>query len=695
MASPGLKSQDAYLQPPPPYRPPSQTSFHSGSASPPGPMPGSISAFADDPRSASTQSLAPSTVDVETGSGSVRRRRILLLIYIHGFYGNAQSFQSFPYHVHEFLKDALAETHAVHTKIYPRYKCYRAMEVARDNFSAWLRPHESPHTDVILIGHSMGGLVAADVVLKPNQNPYNSHPLQHRILGTLSLDTPFLGLHPGIIASGLASLFAPQEDSAGDASSPGTGNAQPTPTDLSPMDSQSLLSAVSSNSIPPSDPSYNPHFFNDNEFREQSFFSRLGNFAQKHRSEGLYRALRNHVVSHLEYAGAMADYPALNKRYNKIRALEDVDQIRALTESHAQNAPSRVRFLNYYTISPGRPKKSKSSLSNTDANTDEALRSGDIPASILSGGTPGASESDLNLISPSLSPSSKPPDTPAGTFGLRDVKGISAEDDSHPTTELKSSPDEPHHSPDPPSEQPDIHTSQALPERPSEQQATETTLASATQTGLDQIEADLPPIPEPPTPPVLPDLGLYTDKDMRKQAEKESRRLQRNYENALKDREKALREREKLLQKRRKKADKEAQKEQQRESKDQQRRQKEQDKDRLETQQAPSQTELELHLEQASIADTASSAPRSVEGDKPKKLRKFCTIPRSRNGYSDPTWVDIYMDGMDEVSAHTSLFFPGPHYDRLVGDVSSRILQWIEDDLSVRAVVESMDYSIQ
>jgi hypothetical protein len=43
--------------------------------------------------------------------------------------------------------------------------------VARDNFSEWLAPHESPTTDVILVGHSMGGILAADVVLMVRSTP--------------------------------------------------------------------------------------------------------------------------------------------------------------------------------------------------------------------------------------------------------------------------------------------------------------------------------------------------------------------------------------------------------------------------------------------------------------------------------------------------------------------------------------------
>lgn len=111
-----------------------------------------------DPRNSSSQSLAP-TVGDDNG------RRTLLVLYLHGFMGNDSSFRSFPAHVHSYLKEALEETHVVHTKIYPRYKTYKSIDVARDNFSKWLEPHESNTTDIVLVGHSMGGLLAADVVL--------------------------------------------------------------------------------------------------------------------------------------------------------------------------------------------------------------------------------------------------------------------------------------------------------------------------------------------------------------------------------------------------------------------------------------------------------------------------------------------------------------------------------------------------
>lgn len=153
----------------PPPLPPRQLPAPSTSTAPPqyedGPLDPAVVGIgysgklhASDPRASSSQSLIAPAYESDT-------RRSLLVIYIHGFYGNDQSFRSFPAHVHAFLTELLSETHIVHSKIYPRYKTYRAIQVARDNFSTWLEPHQSPSTDVILVGHSMGGLLAAEVVL--------------------------------------------------------------------------------------------------------------------------------------------------------------------------------------------------------------------------------------------------------------------------------------------------------------------------------------------------------------------------------------------------------------------------------------------------------------------------------------------------------------------------------------------------
>jgi hypothetical protein len=84
-----------------------------------------------DPRSSSTQSLVP---DPTVDSSNLRR---VLLVFIHGFMGNETSFRSFPAHLHNLVTVTLADTHVVHTKLYPRYQSRNTLEIARDNFSNW------------------------------------------------------------------------------------------------------------------------------------------------------------------------------------------------------------------------------------------------------------------------------------------------------------------------------------------------------------------------------------------------------------------------------------------------------------------------------------------------------------------------------------------------------------------------------
>jgi alpha-beta hydrolase superfamily lysophospholipase len=75
------------------------------------------------------------------------------------------------------LKERLAATHAIHSKIYPRYKTYKAFHLATENLSHWLSAHQDPNTDVILVGHSMGGLLAEEVVLLVCRDCYIMLPL--------------------------------------------------------------------------------------------------------------------------------------------------------------------------------------------------------------------------------------------------------------------------------------------------------------------------------------------------------------------------------------------------------------------------------------------------------------------------------------------------------------------------------------
>ncbi|KAL8743120.1 MAG: hypothetical protein Q9190_004500, partial [Brigantiaea leucoxantha] len=274
--------------------------------------------------------------------------------------GNELSFQSFPAHVHNLVGTKLAESHVVHTKIYPRYKSREAIEFARDDFSDWLKPHESPETDIILLGHSMGGLLGAEVALLPPKD--SNSQFQHRIMGTVGFETPFLGVHPRIAISGIGSLFrpAPAPSSPRFGDQPCAYQVKKTPpthsnvstTSLPPADAIMTENSDSATSqqftpsgSPTNDPNFNPPYPNDVHKPTRSGWHNAMHFVNKHWG-GVTGAARSYVTSHMEFGKCLADYAGLKDRYVKIRAMED-------------DRRNRIRFVNYYACSTGRIKKEK------------------------------------------------------------------------------------------------------------------------------------------------------------------------------------------------------------------------------------------------------------------------------------------------------------------------------------------------
>jgi len=623
---------------------PSQSSYDQPHPIPSGSSLGKTPSLAPDPRTSSAQSLAPSEIDYQTAS----RGRTLLLIYIHGFYGNDQSFQSFPYHVHSYLRQSLKESHVIHSKIYPRYKTYRAIEIARDNFSAWLAPHEGPNTDIILVGHSMGGILAADVVLMPNRSPYDRYPYKHRVLGIISLDCPFLGLHPGIVVAGLSSLFRSSSDQQNEEAS--SSATTPEPPSSVPAGRQHTM-----------DPFFNPTFWNDNPFKEAPFVKRIMHFASKHKKEGIVNATAKHVLSHLEYGGCLADFNGLNKRYAKIRELEDVDDLAGLSGSQVQGDKARVRFVNYYTLSSGRKKPPKSPGSGTPSQ--ELL-------------TPATSQNvdDGSLISRETTRESG-----ESSFRASNVS-ISAGDQSEKGDSSAVSPMSRQSSIDPAGPSKNPNHEESLPgdlEQMSLQQLDPTPIFDENLPEADR-HVDLPPIPEMSARPTTPNFDQYEDKDARRLVEKEHKQALKVHASQVKARNKAIRERAKIIDKRRAKSLKDQKTEEAADARSVQ---------ELIASSAAASTPS-LQQQESNQASVATADSEVAEAAKPKKSKKFCTLPRKQNDNGDPCWVDIYMDGMDEVSAHCGLFFPGPHYETLVGDVGARIIGWVQDDMTKRMILD-------
>jgi len=181
-------------------------------------------------------------------------RKTLLLVFIHGFKGGDDTFGTFPEHLRALISHALPKVNVV-AIAYPRYETRGDLKDCVARFREWLEnkvidlevangtpsPTIDPSVHTVLVGHSMGGIVAAEtLLLLVNEKPIpasassldpdvpnfpsnttlgssttTSHPnpvpvdtesvtlMFPHIQGLLAFDTPFLGLAPEMIAHSL------------------------------------------------------------------------------------------------------------------------------------------------------------------------------------------------------------------------------------------------------------------------------------------------------------------------------------------------------------------------------------------------------------------------------------------------------------------------------------------------------------
>ena len=588
-----------------------------------------------------------------------------------------------------------------------------------------LQPHESLDTDVILLGHSMGGLLSAEVALLK----------EHRIVGTINFDTPFLGMHPGVIASGLGSVFRPAPDTPGQKPTDacqGNQEARPVPAEdggetqpsaapsyypseessLTPIETSSTtvlpISSSASIDMPVKDSTYDPPFVNDVRIPQRTGWANALHFINKH-SDGLRAATTSYVRSHLEFGGAMADYTGLKNRYGRLRMLEDVDS----------KVKARIRFVNYYTASTGRPKKHKSApTSATMSRVNTGQLDGEMSEIEESGNGSNLELSDKGFSSSCLK---IPIDRPEGVS--ESSKNNASRMTEHSVGETQAYSDEegqisdaseamdhiqPNSMPD--SEQTEAPDSQ---EEPSTFQRTRSTAdldsipfepSSFASNAAEprRIMPSLPPVPPTPSEPPAFDAASYTDKDTRKLAEKEHSRQVKAYRQALKDREKSISDRHKFLEKRERAAAKEREKltakgEKERlkvEQKGMEKGEKERSKQEREELKRLEKERVRMEKEAEKLkgkkedpkppvtatppGDCAADEDGDSKPEKPKRDRKFCMLPSIINGQLDPCWIRVFMPGVDEVGAHCGLFtVDGERYQRFVEDVAERIEAWV------------------
>ncbi|GAA5976681.1 hypothetical protein JCM5350_006719 [Sporobolomyces pararoseus] len=135
---------------------------------------------------------------------STSTRELVLGVFVHGFKGGSDTFSDFPQRLQAILKPCGIEFEPI---VYPPFDTRGELKVAVDNHITWLinlvAEKKAAYRErggtgsirLILLGHSMGGLVISDTML--TTLPSASLP----ILGLITYDSPLLGLNPNVFKS--------------------------------------------------------------------------------------------------------------------------------------------------------------------------------------------------------------------------------------------------------------------------------------------------------------------------------------------------------------------------------------------------------------------------------------------------------------------------------------------------------------
>ncbi|RCI11657.1 hypothetical protein L249_7211 [Ophiocordyceps polyrhachis-furcata BCC 54312] len=171
-----------------------------------------------------------------SGLSDEEMRKTVILCFIHGFKGDDKTFGQDLGFTEDLRAEVARRLTRVHVRVlvYPTYETRGDLGECVSRFRSWLEdkvidieveagttsPTVEPSVRTVLVGHSMGGIVAAETVIGlASEKPiYSEDGVEKKedpstaaafnglmfpyVQAVLALDTPFLGISPGVVAHG-------------------------------------------------------------------------------------------------------------------------------------------------------------------------------------------------------------------------------------------------------------------------------------------------------------------------------------------------------------------------------------------------------------------------------------------------------------------------------------------------------------
>jgi len=151
--------------------------------------------------------MEDSAIFVDSNKTPFTEKKEINVVYVHGFKGGKNTFADFPNSLEKSLESYNIK---INNEVFDAFETKGEFEIIVKKIIDWIydEKHKELKTPIVLMGHSMGGILVADVFRKimKGETEYNDSTYRPNIIGIFGFDSPFFGLSIAAYGSGLKKI---------------------------------------------------------------------------------------------------------------------------------------------------------------------------------------------------------------------------------------------------------------------------------------------------------------------------------------------------------------------------------------------------------------------------------------------------------------------------------------------------------